>query len=147
MGSRWQGYERCHQIWTIQKLSLLFLSASVQCWLWAITTTVMSSHLWPLKLKCSPTGSLNCLVLLVESSAEVTCLPNVSPRPNGATYDIDASVCVTRRFAQYFVRMTRNVATKTVLVLCLYKGSWCLNKFYSHHWAMGCLTSPLLPCA
>lgn len=147
MGSRWQGYERCHQVWTIQKFSLLFF-------LRVCPMLVMSNNhycnvflLWPLKLKCSTTGSLNCLVFLVESSAEVTCLPNVSPRPNVATYDIDAVVCVTRRFAQYFVRMTRNVATKTVLGLCLYKGSWCLNKFYSHHWAMGCLISLLLPCA
>jgi hypothetical protein len=42
----------------IQNFSLFFFCASVQWRLWSMTTTVISSHLWPLRLKCSPTGSL-----------------------------------------------------------------------------------------
>lgn len=45
----------------------LFLFASVQWDLRAMSTTVMSSLLWPLILKCFPTGSLIFfLVLMVE---------------------------------------------------------------------------------
>jgi hypothetical protein len=48
------------------KLFLFFLSVSVQCALWSITTTDMSCHLCPARLKCSATGSWICFVLLVD---------------------------------------------------------------------------------
>jgi hypothetical protein len=50
----------------IQNFSLSFLSASVQCALWSITTTDMSCHLWPARLKCSATGSWIRFVLMVD---------------------------------------------------------------------------------
>ena len=50
----------------IQNFSLLFLSASVQWMSWSITTTVMSSHECPSRLKCSATGSWTLLVFMVD---------------------------------------------------------------------------------
>lgn len=46
----------------IHYFSLLFQSASVQWWLWLRTTTDISSHLWPMRLKCSPTGLLTTML-------------------------------------------------------------------------------------
>lgn len=52
--------------------------------------------------------------MVVNSSAGVTCFPNVLFRANLATDKIDAVVLTTRRVAQYFVSTTPNGANKSI---------------------------------
>lgn len=99
----------------IQNFFLLFVSASIQLGLWLIVTTLMSSHLLPLRLKCSSTSSLNFFCHYVRTSV-VNCVLNVLLRANFATGDIDAVVCTTSRVDQYFASTTRNRASKTARV-------------------------------
>lgn len=61
-------------------------------------------------------------MVVVDSSAEVTCFPNVLLRANLATDEIDTIVCATRHVVQYFVGTTQLPANKLfVLVMCLHK--------------------------
>lgn len=86
---------------------------------------IMSSHLWPLILKCSPTGSL---ILFFVFIVERWLLILVRRAPVSPTYCfdqtmplIDAVVCAARHVAKYPVGATRHGAFKTVLVLCLHR--------------------------
>lgn len=54
--------------------------------------------------------------VVVDYSAEVTCLTNVLLRANFATNEIDTVVCAARRVAKYLVCATRDGAVKTVRV-------------------------------
>lgn len=79
----------------------------------------MSSHLWPLVLKCSPTGSLIFFGLYgravdVESSAKVTCFTNVQLRANFATDESNAVVCAARHVSKHVVGATRDKGFITV---------------------------------
>lgn len=79
-----------------QNFSLLFLSASVQCRSWSIATTVVFSHLCPLRFICFQTSSLIYLILLRRSPVSSTYCIEQTWR------DIYAVVCATRRFVQFF---------------------------------------------
>lgn len=81
----------------------------------------MSSHLWPLVLKCSPTGSLtffglNGRAVVVDPSAEVTCFTIILLKADFATDEIDAVGCAAKGVAKYLVGATHDGASKTVRV-------------------------------
>lgn len=86
---------------------------------------IMSSHLWPLILKCSPTGSLILFFVFIVERWLLILVRRAHVSP---TYCFDQTlpltdtvVCAARNVAKYPVGATRHGAFKTVLVLCLHR--------------------------
>lgn len=103
----------------ISKCLNLFYSS---CLLSETNIAVVSSSLWPLRLKCSPTGLMIVLVFFWDGGCWFFCVSHLFPQgivhvyiPNITTDDIDAFVCATRIVAEFFKCTICNGDNKTVL--------------------------------